>query len=194
MHLTYKLSQKLTNEAIITACISGDRKAQHHLFVQLSPMLTSVCKRYLKQETEVEDALAESFVLIFTRLQSLKDTDALFGWAKRVAVNQCLQIIRRRTSFNLSLDDIKQEPVIESSSSQSLEHKDLLQLLQYLPDGCRSVFNLFAVEGYSHKEISEMLQISEGTSKSQVNVARIKLQKLVKHHYHIRIEEDELAR
>ncbi len=174
--------------------MSGDRKAQHSLYVQLSPMLNSVCKRYLKQDTEVEDALAESFVLIFTKLNALKDADALFGWAKRVAVNQCLQIIRKRTSFNLSLDDIKQEPILESSSSQNLEHKELLQLLQYLPDGCRSVFNLFAVEGYSHKEISEMLQISEGTSKSQVNVARIKLQKLVKHYYQIRIEEDEIAR
>lgn len=180
----------MTNEAIIQACISGERKAQHTLYLQLSPMLHSTCKRYLKNDLEIEDALAEAFVLIFTKLDTIKDTAALYGWAKRIAVNQCLQIIRKRVSFNISLDDIKQEPAFDQSSSQALEHKDLLKLLQYLPDGCRSVFNLFVVEGYSHREISEMLQISEGTSKSQVNVARIKLQKLVKHHYKIKEEEE----
>lgn len=180
----------MSNEAIIQACISGERKAQHDLYLQLSPMLHSTCKRYLKHDMEIEDALAEAFVLIFTKLGTLKDAAALFGWAKRIAVNQCLQIIRKRVSFNLSLEDIKQEPVFEQSNSQALEHQDLLKLLQYLPDGCRSVFNLFVIEGYGHKEISEMLQISEGTSKSQMNVARIKLQKLVKHHYQIKEEEE----
>lgn len=184
----------MNNEAIIKACISGDRKAQHTLYLQLAPMLHSVCKRYLKAEMEIEDALAEAFVLIFTKMNTLKDAEALFGWAKRVAVNQCLQQLRKKVNFNLSLDDIKHEPVFEQSTTQELEHKDLLKLLDYLPDGCRSIFNLFAIEGYSHKEIAVLLQISEGTSKSQVNVARVKLQKLVKHHYDLKNEENGIAK
>ncbi len=184
----------MSNEAIIKACISGDRKAQHNLYLQLSPMLYSVCKRYLKLDMEIEDALAESFVLIFTRMNTLKDAGALYGWAKKVAVNQSLQLLRKKVNFNLSLDDIKQEPVFEQSTTQQLEHKDLLKLLDYLPDGCRSIFNLFAIEGYSHKEIAALLQISEGTSKSQVNVARVKLQKLVKHHYELKNEANGIAK
>jgi RNA polymerase sigma factor (sigma-70 family) len=184
----------LIDISLIQACTSGDRRAQQTLYAELSPMIYSVCRRYLKQDCSVEDAFAETFVIIFTKMATLKEPAAVFGWARRIAVNQCLQMLRKQVSFNVALEDIKYEPEYAQTSSQKLEHNDLLQLVQLLPDGCRSIFNLFVIEGYSHKEIATMLRISEGTSKSQVNVARMKLQKLVAIHYEIKSDENGIAR
>lgn len=179
---------------LIQACTSGDRRAQQLLYSELSPMVFSVCKRYLSNEATVEDAFAESFVIIFTKIESLKEVAAVYGWAKRIAVNQCLQILRKQVSFNVNIEDIKFDPIFDQSSTQQLEHNDLLKLVYLLPDGCRSVFNLFAIEGYSHKEIAAKLHISEGTSKSQVNVARVKLQKLIATHYELKSKENGIAK
>lgn len=184
----------MIDETLIQACLKANRKAQHTLYIELSPMLYSTCKRYLKQVSDVEDVLADAFVQIFTKLNSLKDVNAIHGWAKRITVNQCLQFLRKKVNFNLSLEDLKQEPVFEKSNTENLEHKELLGLLEYLPEGCKSVFNLFAIEGFSHKDIAEMLQISEGTSKSQLNVARTKLQQLVKNRYDIKFEKNGIAK
>ncbi|MNL22310.1 ECF RNA polymerase sigma factor SigR [compost metagenome] len=184
----------MINESLINECKQGNRQAQRGLYDYLSPKLYSTCKRYLKQDADIEDVLAEVFVAIFTKIHTLREAAAIVSWARRIAANQCLQVLRKQINFNLTLDDIKHEPVYDRAPDHPIEHKDLLQLLQHLPDGCRSVFNLFAIEGFAHKEIAAMLQISEGTSKSQLNVAKHKLQQLVNVHYYQNATKNGIAK
>ena len=173
----------MTKEKLIKQCRRNDRKAQRELYDHLSSMLFYTCKRYLLNAHDIDDALAESFVIIFTKIDQLKDPNALEGWAKRITVNQCLQKIRKKVNFNLYIGDIQSDTFWTDSQEASLEHEDLLKLVTYLPEGCKTVFNLFVIEGFSHKEIADELGISVGTSKSQLNVARTKLQGLVNQFY-----------
>lgn len=161
-----------------------ERSAQRQLYEHMAPRLYHTCKRYLRQEQEIEEAMADTFYTIFTKLQQLKELASFEAWARKIAVYQCLAVLRKKVNFNLSLSDLKQEPQHLSVQMDHLEEKDLLRLLTHLPEGCRTVFNLFAIEGYSHKEIAKMLQISEGTSKSQLNFSRTKLKALVNELYY----------
>lgn len=149
----------------------------------MAPRLYYTCKRYLRLEVEAEEVLADAFYTIFTRLDQLKETAAFSAWARKITVNLCLALIRKKGLLSISLEDIP-EPVAYSAWPSQLEEEDLLGLLEHLPDGCRTVFNLFVLEGYSHKEIAVMLQISEGTSKSQLNFSKTKLKELVKRFYY----------
>jgi len=153
--------------------------AQRQLYELMAPKLYQTCKRYLKKEEEIKEALADAFYTIFTKLDQLKEVLAFEAWARKIAVNQCLLTLRKNVNFNIYIDDMKQEPNLEGASETFLEAEDLMQLLNHIPEGCKTVFNLFAIEGFSHKEIASMLGISEGTSKSQLNVSRTKLKELV---------------
>lgn len=168
---------------IIKQCKKNNRKAQRELYDHLSSMLFYTCKRYLKEEADIDDVLAESFVIIFTKLNQLKEERALEGWAKRITINQCLKRIKKNVNFNLYLEDVTEESEWSLPPDTSLEKEDLLQLVASLPQGCKTVFNLFVIEGFSHKEIAEQLSISLGTSKSQLNVAKNKLKDLVNQYY-----------
>ena len=139
------------------------------------------CTAFVK---EIEEALADSFFTIFTKLDQLKEAYAFEAWARRITVNHCLATIRKETNFNMYLDDVKllSQPSVDELNT--LEEEDLLNLLNHIPDGCKTVFNLFVIEGYAHKEIAEMLKISEGTSKSQLNAAKTKLKELVNKLYY----------
>jgi len=150
----------------------------------MAPKLYRTCKRYLKKEEEIEEALADAFYTIFTKLDQLKENGAFEAWARRITVNMCLQQLRRKVNFNLYFEDHKSIQVSDNVQQNALEEEDLLKLLTLIPAGCRTIFNLFAIEGYGHKEIAEMLKISEGTSKSQLNVAKTKLKELVNHYYY----------
>lgn len=160
------------------------RDAQRQVYDALAPKLYRTCKRYLKKEEEIEEALADAFYTIFTKLDQLKENGAFEAWARRITVNMCLQQLRRNVNFNLYLEDHKSINVIDSVPHNTLEEEDLLKLLTLIPAGCRTIFNLFVIEGYGHKEIANMLSISEGTSKSQLNVAKTKLKELVNHYYY----------
>ncbi|WP_333600438.1 RNA polymerase sigma factor [Flavobacterium sp.] len=155
------------------------RDAQRQVYDHLAPKLYRTCKRYLKKEEEIEEVLADTFYTIFTKLDQLKETGAFEAWARKIAVNQCLLQLKRNVNFNLYLEEntIKIQP--ESADETPLEEEDLLNLLNFIPEGCQTIFNLFVIEGYGHKEIAKMLNISEGTSKSQLNVAKTKLKELV---------------
>lgn len=160
------------------------RDAQRQVYEHLAPKLYRTCKRYLKKEEEVEEALADAFYTIFTKLDQLKEVKAFEGWARKITVNQCLLSIKKNVNFNLYLEDIStyNQPIIEEETE--LEDDDLLNLLLEIPEGCQTIFNLFVIEGYSHKEIATLLNISEGTSKSQLNVAKGKLKILVNQLYY----------
>ncbi len=169
----------MIDEKLISECKKMQRAAQRQLYELMAPKLYQTCKRYLKKEEEIEEALADAFYTIFTKLDQLKEVLAFEAWARKIAVNQCLLTLRKNVNFNIYIDDMKQEPNLEGASETFLEAEDLMQLLNHIPEGCKTVFNLFAIEGFSHKEIASMLGISEGTSKSQLNVSRTKLKELV---------------
>jgi RNA polymerase sigma-70 factor (ECF subfamily) len=160
------------------------RDAQRQVYEYMSPKLYRTCKRYLKKEEEIEEVLADTFYTIFTKMDQLKELGAFEAWARKIAVNQCLYQLKRNVNFNLYLEDTKLYIQPESAQETPLEEEDLLNLLNHIPEGCKTIFNLFVVEGYGHKEIAVMLNISEGTSKSQLNVAKTKLKDLVNQLYY----------
>ncbi len=162
------------------------RDAQRQVYELMAPRLYNTCKRYLKSEEMIEEAIADAFFIIFTKLDQLKETKAFEAWARKIAVNQCLLSLKKKVNFNIYIEDMARSSEPSVVPSAALEEEDLLHLLTYLPEGCRTVFNLFAIEGYSHKEIATMLNISEGTSKSQLNVSRTKLKEMVNNVYYLK--------
>ena len=172
------------DEKIIQACKKQRRDAQRQLYEYMAPKLYYLCKRYLKKEEEMEEVLADSFFIIFTKLDQLKEVKAFEGWAKKIAVNQCLAQLKKNLNFNLYLDDVSYAKQPLADEMTDLEEEDLLNLVKYIPEGCQTIFSLFVIEGYSHKEIAEQLNISEGTSKSQLNAAKSKLKELVTTYYY----------
>ena len=169
---------------LIQACKKQQRDAQRQVYELLARKLYYTCSRYLKKEEEIEEVMADAFYIIFTKIDQLKEELAFEGWAKKIAMNQCLMQLKKNVNFNLYLEDVslKEQPLTDEMCE--LEEEDLLNLLNYLPDGCKTVFSLFVIEGFSHKDIAEKLQISEGTSKSQLNVAKTKLKDLVNQFYY----------
>lgn len=172
----------MMDENLINQCRKMDRAAQKKMYDLLSPRLYLVCRRYLKQDAEIEDALADAFYTIFTKLDQLKDDAAFEAWTKRIVINQCLLIIRRKPEQQIYVDETHDFLVAQPSES-TLEEQDVLKLLEHLPNGAKNVFCLFAIEGYSHREIAQQLGVTEGTSKSQLNVARTQLKQLIELYY-----------
>lgn len=168
------------NKELLIKLKNKDRLAQRQVYEQFAGKFYAVCKRYLKKEEEAEEALADTFFIIFTKIEQLQNLEVFEGWAKKIAVNQCLQTLRKKEAILVSIDEetFVEKHLADFHSESSFE-KDILALLHFLPEGCRTIFNLFAIEGYPHREIAKMLAISEGTSKSQVNFARKKLQELL---------------
>ena len=174
----------MINENLILACKKMHRDAQRAVYELMAPKLYRTCKRYLKKEEEIEEVLADAFYTIFTKIDTLKVLGAFEAWARKIVVNNCLHQLKRNVNFNIYLEDTKIQLQPESLPNTDLEEEDLLKLLDYIPAGCKTIFNLFAIEGYSHKEIATLLNISEGTSKSQLNVAKTKLKDLVNNLYY----------
>ncbi|MBL1220337.1 sigma-70 family RNA polymerase sigma factor [Chryseobacterium sp. L7] len=163
---------------LLIECQRSSRSAQRKVYEKMAGKLYAVCRRYLKNDEDIEEVLADTFYKIFTKINQLQDLNTFGGWARKIAVNECLQKLRAAKAQFVSMDDNFIETSKDLSESISFE-KDILNLLNFLPEGCRAIFNLFAIEGYPHKEIASMLSISEGTSKSQLNFARKKLQELL---------------
>lgn len=174
----------MINEQLIIACKKMHRDAQRKVYELMAPKLYQIAKRYLKKEEEIEEVLADAFVIIFTKMDQLKEHAAFYGWAKRIMVNECLHLLKKNVNFNIYLEDASLSIQPQAMEDTSLEEEDMLKLLNYIPEGCKTVFNLFVIEGYSHKEIATMLKISEGTSKSQLNAAKTKLKDLINNFYY----------
>lgn len=158
-------------------CKAQDRKAQNQLYHYFSKKMFVVCMRYAQTTLEAEDILQNGFVKIFTKHHQYNGDGSLEGWIKRVIVNTAIEIYRKNQSkFTESIDENPALQLVSSIGTDQTSYKDLLNLIQQLPLGYRTIFNLYAIEGYSHKEIAEMLEISEGNSKSQLSRARMWLQ------------------
>jgi RNA polymerase sigma-70 factor (ECF subfamily) len=158
-------------EQLIHECSKNNTKAQEQVYRLLAPKLFSVCLKYSRNYEEAQDNLQESFLIIFDKINQYKNSGPFEGWAKRIVINYVLQQYRKQNVFEIVSEKIPAEEELEiDDDSISLEF--LTKIIQELPDRYRLVFNLYVLDGYSHKEISEMLGINIGTSKS--NLARAK--------------------
>jgi RNA polymerase sigma factor (sigma-70 family) len=168
----------LPEEELVVECRRGNPRAQRVLYDRLAPKMMAVCLRYLRHTEEAEEVLMQGFVKVFRGLEQYRHEGSLTGWVRRIMVNTALTYLRSRRPAHLELEASSAilTPVAAHAESD-LAAADLMRLVQSLPAGYRTVFNLYAVEGYSHLEISSLLGISEGTSKSQLSKARAQLQR-----------------
>jgi len=163
---------------LIEGCRRQDRQAQKRLYDQYASKFYALCCRYIKDKMEAEDVLITAFTKILNRIDQYTGEGNFEGWMRKVVVNDALSYLRRSKNMYLETDisAADYEPDYEKLENQ-LEAEDLLKMIEALPTGYRIVFNLYAIEGYSHKEIGDQLGISENTSKSQLSRARAALQK-----------------
>ena len=178
-HLISALSRE---EELIDACRQGDRTAQKELFNLLSPRMYAVCLRYAGNSDDAKDILQDGFVTVFSRLDSYSGSGSFEGWARKIFVNTALMHLRKNDALKFG-EDISEARGLSSEGMDAvgqIGYKQLLALISSLPDDARTIFNLYVVEGYSHKEISRMLGIPEATSRSKLQRARMRLQELIK--------------
>ena len=184
MHLHHK-KRLLPNHLIATSIIESLRSknpiAQKNVFEHYGSFLYRVAYRYVRDRMTAEDLVIDSFLKIFEgavnfRFDNLRSFEA---WMKRIVINESLMLLRKQANFNLMPESEAIEIPVDNNILDSISSDEIYKLIAELPDGYRTVFNLFAIEGYSHKEIAEQLHINEGTSKSQLNHARKLLQKKI---------------
>jgi len=161
----------LSLKKLIKQCADNDRKAQEEIYQLFSGKLFSICLKYSKNKQEAQDNFQDGFVTIFEKIGQFKFNGSFEGWMKRVMINTVFMKYRNKTVLNIVTEDIPDEVIVDIDDDEiSLDF--LLNLIQSLPDRYRMVFNLYVLDGHSHKEISKMLQIAEGTSKSNLARAR----------------------
>jgi RNA polymerase sigma-70 factor (ECF subfamily) len=167
----------MDRESLIQECIRGEAVAQRRLFESLAPKMLSICIRYLGNKEEAEDVCQISFVKLFNNLSDYNNEGSFDGWVRRIFVNTCLDQLRKnkKTKYDIPMDDVDYRLENNDYIMERMEAADLMKIVEEMPPGYRTVFNLFAVEGYSHREIAERLDITENTSKSQYKRARTHL-------------------
>ena len=167
-------------DELIKGCLKRDRTSQQRLYDLYSSKMYGICYRYVRNPMEAEDILVTAFTKIFERIDQFKGEGSFEGWIRRVMVNEALTHLRKARTMYLEtdLEQADREPDY-GRLADHLEEEDLLNMIQQLPAGYRVVFNMYAIDGYSHKEIADHLGISENTSKSQLSRARVYLQKML---------------
>ena len=163
---------------LIQMAIQDDEKAFREIYDMLSGKMYSLCVRYTGNSHDADDVFQEGLIRLYRNLNKYQGTGSFEGWARRIFVNSCLDYLKSKQKLLYAeLSDNTDVPTSDLSGIDKLSQADLLKVIQKLPSGYRLVVNLYLVEGYNHKEIGEMLGISEGTSKSQLSRARVILQK-----------------
>lgn len=168
-------------EQLIDKCKKNDTKAQSQLYKLYSGKLFSLCLKYSRSYAEAEDNLQDSFITIFKKISQYKSKGSFEGWMKRIAINTALQRYRNKGVFNI-VNEEQIEDVIVEIDDDDLSIDYLLNIIQELPDRYRLVFNLYVLDGYSHKEVADMLNISIGTSKSNLARARLILKEKIENY------------
>ncbi len=166
------------DKLVVEACIREERVAQRQLYEQFAGKLYAVSLRYMKGRDEAQDVLQDAFIKIFKNLHSFRFDCPLEAWLKRIVINTALKAIQKRGQMP-TIDIVDYHEELDQSPGnlglENLKMETLLELINQLPEGCKTVFNLYAIEGFKHQEIAEMLNITEGTSKSQFSRARMLL-------------------
>ena len=185
--MDHKSNYTITESDLIKECIEGNRGAQEELYKRFAPKMYAVCMRYANNADDAQDLLQEGFIKVYKNLSKFRAEGSFEGWVRRVFVNTSIEHFRRKNTL-YSITE-KEENVVEDADISALDNlaeKDIINLIRELSPGYRTVFNMYVVEGYSHKEIGNILGISEGTSKSQLARAKAILQKKVQE----RLEEN----
>lgn len=174
-------NQIFSDADLIEGCMQGNRKMQYELYGQFAPKMYGVCLRYAGNAEEAEDILQEGFIKVFNKIESFRSEGSFEGWIRRIFVNTAIEHFRKK-KFLQPITEYEENTVEGKYLSvlDSLAEKDIIHLVQQLSPGYRTVFNMYVVEGYTHKQIGEVLGISEGTSKSQLSRAKLILQDMVK--------------
>ncbi|MCC2544817.1 sigma-70 family RNA polymerase sigma factor [Hymenobacter sp. BT175] len=168
----------MTDAELIAACRQGSSRAQKQLYERFAGLMFGVCLRYLRQRDDAQEAMLGGFTKVFRALDQYRHEGSFEGWIRRIMVNEALGQLRRKEPLHMAIDDYSVDVASTPADAESqMNAADLMALLAELPAGYRTVFNLYALEGYSHPEIAELLGISEGTSKSQLSKARAMLQR-----------------
>ena len=169
-------------EQLAAACQEGNTQAQKQLFDVLSPKMMALCLRYMGSREEAEDVLQEGFITLFTKIDSYQGAGSFEGWARRIFVNTALMHLRRTDALGLSenLEEARNLFTQEATPVQKMGYSELMRMISTLPPDARTVFNMYIVEGYSHKEIAKELGCTEATSRSKLQRARLRLQEMMK--------------
>lgn len=172
----------VTEAEIIEGCKAGKRELQKALYTRFSGKMFAVCLRYSKNREEAEDLLQDGFIKVFHSIEKFMGSGSFEGWIRRIMVNTALELIRKKkldfSSFDIEHVESYTDHITDMTGAMA--ENELLAMIQELPAGYKTIFNLYAIEGYQHNEIAEMLGISEGTSKSQLARARHILQEKLK--------------
>ncbi|HEV7329864.1 MAG TPA: sigma-70 family RNA polymerase sigma factor [Flavisolibacter sp.] len=171
----------MTEEALLKGCIQNQAAAQRTLYERYSHKMFAVCYRYAHNREDAEDMLQEGFIKVFSQIHKFENRGALEGWIRRIMIHTCINILKKNKRFNESVDLIHAGAlqVREESIPSIMQAKEVVECIRMLPLGYRTVLNLYAIEGFSHKEISDMLDVEESTSRSQYTRARTMLEDIL---------------
>ncbi|MCX8019381.1 MAG: sigma-70 family RNA polymerase sigma factor [Chitinophagaceae bacterium] len=171
----------MTEEAIIKGCIINDATAQRELYNRFCSKMLAVCYRFAQSKEDAEDMLQEGFIKVFSQIHTYEGRGSFEGWIRKIIVHTCINILKRNKKFNDNLDIAFASGVHtrEEAVPAIIHAKQIVECIRALPIGYRTVLNLYAIEGYSHKEIAEMLDIEESTSRSQYTRARAMLEEIL---------------
>ena len=170
----YQNENKLINQAV-----KNDREAQHVLFKLHAPKMLSVCRYYINDVQFAEDVMLNGFFKVFSNLKSFKKEGSFEGWIRKIMIRESISFIRQQKNIEFSLEDVDIQKDYSVDINTELEVEEIQQLIDELPEGYKIVFVMYAIEGYKHHEIADILKISEGTSKSQLFKARKMLQQKI---------------
>ena len=164
-------------QQLIKACLKGKRDAQHELYNLYAPSMLGVCYRYTKSLEDAEDVLQDGFIKVFTKLSQYKQEGDLAAWIRRIMVNCAITYLQKHTRYkkDLHLDDVVLHPISDENPEVKIDTKDLIEIIRALPTNYQTIFNLIAIEGLNHIEVSQLLHTNVNTVRSQYSRARIML-------------------
>lgn len=171
----------MTEEAILQGCLQNNASSQRELYTRYSPKMLAVCYRFGHNREDAEDMLQEGFIKVFSQIHTFRSQGAFEGWIRRIVVHTCINHLKKNKRFNESVNIIHANSiqVREESVPSIVQAKQIVECIRLLPMGYRTVLNLYAIEGYSHKEIAEVLDIEESTSRSQYTRAKQMLEDIL---------------
>ena len=171
----------MTEELMLAGCLKNNAASQEALYNRFSPRMLGVCYRFAKNREDAEDMLQEGFIKVFTQMHQYRNEGALEGWIRRIVVHTCINILKKNKKFAESVDIIHANSihVKEDMIPSIMQAKQVVECIRMLPLGYRTVLNLYAIEGFSHKEIAQLLDIEESTSRSQYTRAKAMLEEIL---------------
>jgi RNA polymerase sigma factor (sigma-70 family) len=168
----------MTEELMLAGCLTNNAASQDALYNKFSPKMFGVCYRFAKNKEDAEDMLQEAFIKVFSQIKQFRNEGSLEGWVRRIIVHTCINVIKKNKKFADTVDITEAHGLVvrEETISAIIQAKEIVECIRLLPLGYRTVLNLYAIEGYSHREIGQMLDIEESTSRSQYTRAKAMLE------------------